>query len=140
MKFFYLMDTNDWVGFEKILDEEMVFDQGPLEKLTGIPMPRPEGIADVRKVLEQQIGHLDTQHFVSNARFELVKHGLVSIRCYSQSHHYRLGEGVMPDKEGFTSANDYTAEVKQQADGSWKVKLLRIEPMWNKGDMSVFGM
>jgi ketosteroid isomerase-like protein len=140
LRFFYAMDTNDWTTFESLLDERMVFDQSPLEKITGTPMPRPEGIAECRKLLEGQLGNLDTQHIVTNARFKILEEGLLQIRCYSQSRHFKRGEGVQPDKQGFTSANDYTAEVKKQTDGAWKMKLLHISPMWTKGDYSVFGL
>ncbi|ETN38576.1 uncharacterized protein HMPREF1541_06613 [Cyphellophora europaea CBS 101466] len=140
LQFMYAIDTNDRTLLESSLHADVVYDQSGLEKVTGMPMPPIKGLRATADLLMGSVGRMDATHHVTNFRVQtLSPDDALEIKCYSISYHYRLGEAIVPDKEGFIAGNEYTSEVVKDDSGQWKLRKFAIRVLWCKGDLSVFG-
>ena len=126
------LDTNDRTLFDSawVHDDATTFD---------MPGRSIAGMDALHKDLFDIVGPMDSQHMISNVRIDL-KYGADTARmsAYSQAVHYRPGEGKDPASKHFTGGTVYYMYlVKDDKDGLWKIKKLRVEVLWFDGDRSV---
>lgn len=142
LDFVRALDANDERAVAAELHDDFIWDQSQLGTISGLPSQPPiEGKAAVTDFLKASVLRLDTACHISNMRtLPSVGGSGRTIICYATTHHFRPGEALLPDAEGFVAGSEYTCEVKQsKLVGSWKLRKFTIRPIWCKGDMGVFG-
>lgn len=126
------LDKND----RTLFDSAWVHDDATSFEMPGRSIV---GMDALHKHMFDVVGPMDSQHMISNVRID-VKDGADTawMSVYSQAVHYRPGEGKDPSSKHFTGGTVYYMDlVKDEKDGLWKIKKLRVDVLWFDGDRSV---
>ncbi|KAJ6088814.1 hypothetical protein N7486_009376 [Penicillium sp. IBT 16267x] len=85
------------------------------------------------------VSKLDTTHFISNVRINLVEGAsTASMTASALSQHYRPNTGKTPGATNFMGGSLYYLDVvRDDTDGSWKIKSWRMKIIWTTGDVGV---
>ncbi|GAB1200326.1 hypothetical protein APSETT444_009696 [Aspergillus pseudonomiae] len=85
------------------------------------------------------VSKLDTTHFVSNGRVDVIEGASVaSMTASVLSQHYRPGTGKVPGAEYLMAGSLYSLDlVRDDTEGLWKIKRWNMKVIWTMGDASV---
>jgi hypothetical protein len=137
------IDLGDEREIAAQLHDNFILNQSLLGTKPGSSSPPAiRGKAAAVRFLMDGVGRLDTACHITNMRTtgESSPSGGTIVKCYAIAHHYRPGEALMPDKEGFVAGSEYICEIRQSkmGFGSWRLSRLSTRPLWCRGDISVF--
>ncbi|KAI9934823.1 hypothetical protein ASPWEDRAFT_117101 [Aspergillus wentii DTO 134E9] len=123
-------DTADSALLESSLVPDAVFD------LDGYLM---NGLDEISRQCYDKISKLDTTHFVSNVRINVVDGAPVaSMTASVLSQHYRPGTGKVPGAEYYMAGSLYSIDVvRDDSEGLWKIKRWNMKIIWTMGEASV---
>lgn len=125
------LDTNDLPLFQSAFTNDAIFD------LNGTIMA---GFDAINAQCFASISNMDTNHFITNLRINLVdQDSKVQVTCSALAQHYRGGEGMKPNATQLLAGSLYWLDmVKDAGDGLWKIKKLVLKSTWGQGDWAVF--
>lgn len=132
-RFILGIDTNDVALFNSAFTEDARWD------LNGKIV---EGLKTIQTdCYERTLSTLDTTHFVSNIRINVLDGGAeASLSALFQAQHYRGGAGPIPDSARFLMGGQYFLDLtKDDTDGLWKITVFKTRTIWTEGDRSVMG-
>lgn len=123
-------DTDDQALLDSALALDAVFDlDGRI--MNGLDAIHSECFATVSK--------LDTTHFISNVRINVVEGASeASMTASALSQHFRPGAGKTPGATNLMAGSLYFIDlVKDEVDGLWKMKNWKMKLIWSNGDWGV---
>ncbi|KAK4556192.1 hypothetical protein LTR86_006889 [Recurvomyces mirabilis] len=97
------------------------------------------GREEIRKHNYDFVKTLDTTHFLSNIRVQILEgEKEAKVTCNAVAYHYRPGTGSLPDAKRLVSGALYDCLVAwDEGDGFWKIREWEFKLMWREGDGSV---
>lgn len=98
------------------------------------------GLAAIREDCYDRVSKLDTTHFLSNVRVNLVDdhETKAKVTASALSQHYRTGQGNEPGASYLMSGSLYFVDVEKDAtDGVWKIRNWKMKLVWTEGDWGV---
>lgn len=125
------LDTADVALFDSAFHQDATFE------LNGNVM---DGLAAIHSNCYDSISKLDTTHFLSNIRVNMVDNSetKATVTASALAQHYRSGQGNKPDTSHLMSGSLYFMDVDKDAkDGLWKIKSWKMKLIWTEGDWGV---
>ncbi|PWY90100.1 hypothetical protein BO70DRAFT_426487 [Aspergillus heteromorphus CBS 117.55] len=98
------------------------------------------GVPAIRTGCYDKVSKLDTTHFLSNVRVNLVEgENKAKVTASALAQHYRPGQGNEPGATRLMSGSLYFVDVeKDESDGGlWKVRSWKMKLVWTEGDWGV---
>ncbi|KAB8260272.1 hypothetical protein BDV32DRAFT_149501 [Aspergillus pseudonomiae] len=97
------------------------------------------GLDEIYRQCYDRVSKLDTTHFVSNGRVDVIEGASVaSMTASVLSQHYRPGTGKVPGAEYLMAGSLYSLDlVRDDTEGLWKIKRWNMKVIWTMGDASV---
>lgn len=129
------IDTNDTALF----DSAFTTSQPPAFTMFGTTHT---GLDDIKTNVYNGVAKLDTTHYLSNVRVNMVdgEDGKeAKVTASAQAYHYRTGEGVDTGKtDRLVSGSLYEVDiVREEGNKGWRVKSWAMKVIWLEGDMAV---
>ncbi|KAK3111038.1 hypothetical protein LTR53_014090 [Teratosphaeriaceae sp. CCFEE 6253] len=139
------LDDNIPSPITSSLTADAILDVTTLHAAGLVPFAIVRGADAVAEAVLRDVGHLDTTHMVTTVRSRVSSapsggEDMTSakVTAYVLAQHWRPGQGVSLDYDrDMLAAVKYTVEMVQRS-GEWKIKLLKMDPRWAKGDAGVF--
>ena len=133
------LDDNNAAQIASTLVPDAVLDVTSLHEAGLVPFANVHGRDEVVKAVLDDVGHLDTTHMVTNIRTRVRTSDsgemVANLTAYALAQHWKPGEGADPaNGRDLLAVNKYTAELVQDESPAWRLRLLRIESRWAKGD------
>lgn len=125
------------VGFDnsQLALFESAFVQDGVADLNGKVM---NGQDEIRAGLYELVSKLDSTHIPGNFRINITG-STATMSASVIAQHYRGGTGLEPGATRYLGGGLYYADlVKDDTDGLWKMKYLKIKAVWGEGDVGVF--
>lgn len=125
------LDTDNKDLLVSAFTKDAVFD------LNGTIM---NGLEDIVAQCYQSIVKMDTTHFITNIRINVVEESRrAELTCSALAQHYNGGEGMKPGAVPLLAGSLYWLQlVKDQEDGLWKAKHWKVKSTWGQGNWGVF--
>ena len=96
------------------------------------------GLEEIKTAIFDPVSKLDTTHFISNIRVNIIDDKTAKATFSAQAFHYPPGEGVKPNAPRLVLGSLYAVDVaKDESSGLWKIRSSVVQPIWADGDWSV---
>ncbi|KAH8803489.1 hypothetical protein F5884DRAFT_508341 [Xylogone sp. PMI_703] len=98
-----------------------------------------EGLPAIHRDCFDVIAKLDTTHFITNIRINIIDNGSkASLTASALSQHYREGKGLEANETRLLAGSLYRIELVKAADDKlWKIQDLKMKSTWAEGDWGV---
>ncbi|EED13338.1 conserved hypothetical protein [Talaromyces stipitatus ATCC 10500] len=98
-----------------------------------------DGIDAINAQCFASISKMDTTHYLTNIRINILDGSKAEVTCTALAQHYHGGEGMKAGAIPLLAGSFYWVDlVRDAGDGLWKVKKWKLKTSWGQGDWGVF--
>ncbi|KAL6872754.1 hypothetical protein J3F83DRAFT_730895 [Trichoderma novae-zelandiae] len=137
------LDRGDAAQFESCFAQDATLDLSPFSVL-GMAYQPIHGRAAIAAECMKAVGTtLETTHSLTNFLVTLSEQNDgASVTCLSEAQHVKKGHEFdveSQDSALIVKCRYEAAVVAQEGESEWKIKSLKLTPLWSRGSMTIFG-